>query len=174
MKTSHGGSTANGKRKSRRPLDCKKPLHLVLKSSKAVGQYNLLRTPHRTKVKALLYKQAQKFGVRIHSYANVGNHLHICLRFSSRKAFQNFLRSAAATIARVVTKARKGKVFGKFWDGLAFSRVISSRREVHILKKYLVANQIEAKLGALARELFLEKRADWEERIFLTSKFSQL
>lgn len=102
----------------RRPLDARKPLHIVMRSSKARGQYNLLRTEHTNRVKKIFYKQAERFGVRIESFANVGNHVHLVVRFAKRRLVQNFLRTVAALVARAVTGAKKEmhlENFGMHW-----------------------------------------------------------
>lgn len=164
----HGGEKGVGKRKTLRPLDRAKPLHLVLRSSKAVGQYNFLSVNNRNRIESIVYKQAAKFGVRISKYANVGNHLHLMLKFSNRIGFQNFLKSVCAMIARFVTKARRGNAFGKFWDALAFTRIITSSKEVAVLIKYIAANQIEATRGRFERELYLKNRAGWELQLYST------
>ncbi len=161
---SHGGDLAKGRRKTRRPLDTKKPLHLVMRSSKASGALSLLK--HKIIVDKIIQKQARKFGVRIAAFANVGNHCHLLVRFSNRKAFQAFLISVTALIARAVTKASKGKPFGKFWDALAFSRVLKSSREFAIVRKYVAANVIEATKGREARYNFLASKYSWELRMY--------
>jgi REP element-mobilizing transposase RayT len=150
----------------RRPLDSRRPLHVVMRASKARGELNLLRAKHVLVVKRILYKQSKKFGVRIAAFANVGNHLHIMLQFSNRKGFQNFLRSASAMIARAITRARRGTSFGKFWDALAFSRIVTSNRERANLVKYIAANVIEAASGRISRNKFLNRKANWELKLY--------
>lgn len=165
-RTTHSGSLAKGKRKERRPLETKKALHLVMRASKATGKLNMLRTEHRTHVEKTVRRQATKFGIRIASFANVGNHLHILLRFSHRRSFQQFLKSSTAMIARIVTKARKGNPFGKFWDALAYSRIVRTAKEIAIVRKYVAANVIEASLGKVARDTFLKEKSSWEEKLY--------
>jgi len=164
--TAHGGEINRGKRKVRRPFDTKKPLHLVMGSSKARGSLNLLRVEHRLTLEKILRKQSKKFGVKIERYANVGNHLHFLLRCSNRKNFQAFLKSIAAMIARAVTKARRGRPFGKFWDALAYTRIVISKKALAIARKYIEANHIEAKEGTAKREEFLSHRSAWERRLY--------
>ena len=167
LSLSHGGDLAKGKRKTKRPLDTKKPLHLVMRSSKATGALSLLK--NKSIVDKIIQKQARKFGVRIAAFANVGNHCHLLLRFSNRKAFQAFLVSVTALIARAITQACKGKPFGKFWDALAFSRVLTSKRELTVCHKYIAANVIEAQFGTKARQEFLSRQAPWEKGLFKQS-----
>ncbi len=164
-KLTHGGEVSKGKRKTRRPLDTKKPLHLVMRSSKAKGQLSFLSSRNKILVERIIQKQSAKFGVRVAAFANVGNHLHLLVRFSKRRGLQAFLISITALIARAITKARKGNIFGKFWDALAFSRVLTSSREVALAAKYVRANQIEATQGYLARKHYLSQRSAWEQKV---------
>jgi hypothetical protein len=151
----HGGAKSNGRRKEFRPLSTKDSIHLVLKSSRAKGIYSFLYKENPNQVKHLLYKQARKFFVKITHYANVGNHLHLEVKITARKEFQQFLRSVTCLIARKVTGARRGKKFGRFWDNLAFTRVLKSFAEHRILNIYIMANQLEAIGGHEARSWFL-------------------
>jgi hypothetical protein len=57
-------------------------------------------------------------------------------------------------VARAVTRARRGHSFGKFWDALAFSRVLRSKFELQVLDRYLSANVLEASFGREVRKLF--------------------
>ena len=150
---SHGGDKSRGKRKVRRPLDSRFPVHLILRSEAAKGALSLLRQQNRI-YKLVMFK-ADTFHVKIEGYANVGNHLHIKARFKNRASFQNFLRTIAALIARVVTGARRGHAFGKFWSALAYTKVVKVWQQEKRLDKYIVANNIEAQHGAAARTKFL-------------------
>ncbi|MCM2281455.1 MAG: transposase [Bdellovibrionaceae bacterium] len=155
---SHGGAKSTGRRKLRRPLDKKRPLHVVLKSSKAKGALSLRCAARRTKIETLVRAQAARKGVAIHSYANVGNHLHLLVSFTERKRFQDFMRLISGLIARLVTGACRGRPFGKFWDHLAFSRVVVGHRALAYMRDYVFANQLESILGRWEREEFLKER----------------
>ena len=61
------------------------------------------------------------------------------------------MREVAGLIARAVTGARKGKVFGRFWDALAHSRVVTGLRDLRNVLDYVFVNQIEGNFGAGAR-----------------------
>ncbi|MDZ4662202.1 MAG: transposase [Pseudomonadota bacterium] len=139
----HGGSLAINRRKVIRPLDTKKPLHIVLKSDKAKGKLSLLN--HQGYIGACLKKLSTKFRISIYEKAIVGNHLHLLIRGKTRKELQNFFRTIAALIARHVTKARRGKPFGRFWTYLLFSRLLTSwKKEFDKVKAYIVKNTLEA------------------------------
>ena len=130
-------------------------MHLVLRSARARGELSLLRPRNVARVHALLDAQAKRHHMKIFEYVNMGNHLHIKLRCFSRESFQAFLKSFTAMAARKVTGARKGRAFGKFWDGLAFTRMVGSRFEERVLGKYFIANEYERELVKAVREIFL-------------------
>ena len=152
-RSSLGGETSKGHRKLRRPLDRKRPIHLVLKSSHAKGALSMLSRRNRLEVKRIFQQRARQFGVTIHGFENMGNHIHAALTFRRKEEFQNFLRTVSALIARHVTGARKGNPFGKrFWDHLAFTRVVTGLRSWKGLLGYLKKNQIEREGGQAARK----------------------
>ncbi|MDZ4660092.1 MAG: transposase [Pseudomonadota bacterium] len=139
----HGGEIGVGKRKGRRPLDVRKPLHVVLRSEKAKGRLSLRN--HQTAINKILKRFAEKSRVSIYQKAIVGNHIHLLIRAKTRKEIQNFFRTIAALIARHVTNARKGKPFGRFWSYLIFSRLLSSwGKEFEKVRAYIVKNTLEA------------------------------
>jgi len=140
----HGGELNKGKRKLYRPIDSKRALHVTMRSSKARGAYSLMRPLHRKEVERRLYQYAERFGVRVFKYANGGNHLHILLKPGSRRGFQNFLRTFAGVIPRLVTQARKGKAKGKFWDALAYSKLVTFGRQFKNTSNYIFRNTLEA------------------------------
>jgi hypothetical protein len=158
-KTEHGGAINGkdrriGKRKVQRPFDRKKPLFLTLKASCAIGRLSMRNFYRDVSIKELIDKVAKRTGTKIHNYSNNGNHLHLVASFPSRIAFQKFLRTITAMIARLVTGARKGKPFGKFWDALAHSKVVNGKRGFIDVMKYVDANIFEASYGHLARIAF--------------------
>jgi hypothetical protein len=146
-----GRDRRQGKRKVQRPFDRKKALLLTLKSSRAVGKFSMRVPRHRLQIEKLIHAEVAKAHAKLHSYANVGNHLHLVATFPSRAAFQKFLRTITSLIARMVTGARKGRPFGKFWDALAHTRVITGLKATQDVLWYVSANFIEAALGKKAR-----------------------
>jgi REP element-mobilizing transposase RayT len=99
----HGAGLRKGRRKLARPLDPRKSVHLVLRSSRAKGAWSMGRSDNERKIQRLLNRQARRFGIRIYQFANVGNHLHLLLRAPSREAFRDFLRTFSGLVARLVT-----------------------------------------------------------------------
>jgi REP element-mobilizing transposase RayT len=133
-------------------VSTRRPMHLVLTSHRARGPWSLRK--HDRTVREVLRRMARRFEVRIYDFANVGSHLHLVLRARRREAFQGFLRSFAGIVARRVTGARRARPIGPFFDGLAWSRVVSWGRDYWGLRHYVFRNQIEGDLGPRIREAF--------------------
>jgi REP element-mobilizing transposase RayT len=156
----YGGSllkTRKG-RSSGRPLDTKNTMHLILKSSKAVGEWSFRKSQNEKAIKVIIAKFAHRFGIKILSLANVGNHLHLQIKLSNRYTYTPFIRAITGAIAMAVTGKSKWdaasinanisngsstKMRLKFWDYRPYSRVIKSYRAYLNLKDYIQINQIE-------------------------------
>lgn len=154
---SHGGQALKKRRKVARPLVPGKITHVVFKSSKATGKMSFLT--HSQKVGARLRERAKRFHIKIHDWVNMGNHLHLKISCSDTYGLKMFLRTFAGLLARDLTGANKttGK-FGKFWDGLVYTRVLHSAFEELGLKGYFEANHRQREMGPLVRESYL---AQW-------------
>jgi REP element-mobilizing transposase RayT len=141
-KKSHGGANSEGRRKTARPLATKKPMHFIFRSSRAKGKWSFLN--HGDGVKNALEATAKRFHVKVHRFANVGNHIHLLVQAKRREDLQNFLRVFPQAVAFLVTKARKGHTIGKFWDALAFSRIVEWGRDWKTMVDYVSKNFLEA------------------------------
>jgi REP element-mobilizing transposase RayT len=161
----HGGVPKKPARKLERPLSRKDFIHLVLKSEKTKGSLSFLKRENDIVIRDILREKAHKFGEVIADFANVGNHLHIKIKVQSRDSFQQFLNAVTCLIARKIIGARRGKPFGKFWQALAFTRIIKSRLEELRLRGYFEANPEEAKHGYATREKFLNEFSAWMRRL---------
>ncbi len=163
-RTEYGGARAKGFRKLERPLSTKKWIHLVLKSDKAVGSLSFLNLKNKATVENLIKSKAKKFGVLIAELVNVGNHFHLKVKITSRESFGQYLRSVTSLIARTVTGAKRGKRFGRFWQGLAYTRILKTALEELRLRVYFNANRIEVSHSPLAREVYLKRFNRWVVR----------
>lgn len=158
-KLTHGGvipqkSKSKSKRKIKKPLIEGKITHVVFKSSKAKGDLSFYK--HKVIVNAILKERSKKYFIEIKDFVNMGNHLHLKVRFKNASYFKNFLRTFTALLARRITGARKGHSFGKFWDGLAYTRVLLTKFEELGLRAYFQANRIERDQGYSFRKLYLD------------------
>lgn len=126
----------------KRPVDSKKALHVVLRSSKARGQRSFKNSQHEGKIVDIVQKHAKKNNIRLYSYSNAGNHLHILLRAKERIDYVRFIRTITGLIARVVNSYQKLKE--KFWDGRPFTRIVHfGKRDFEQVKRYLLRNTLE-------------------------------
>ena len=160
----HGGDTRTRSRKIHRPLQPGLNHHLVLRSGRARGAWSFLHRRNRSRVERLIYMQAAHQGIHIDRLANVGNHLHLIVLFRDSLTFKRFLKAIGGLIVRVVTGARKGHALPtvrhaasgagstgsapsarrKFWDGLAYTRLVTWGRELTAVRAYLAKNRCEA------------------------------
>lgn len=149
-RTEHGGERGRGRRKLERPVSTRRPMHVVLTSHRARGPWSLRK--HDRAVRDILRSMARRFDIRIYDFANVGSHLHIVLRARRRDAFQGFLRSFAGIVARRITGARRAHPSGRFFTGLAWTRVVNWGRDFLGLRHYVFRNQIEGAEGSRIRQ----------------------
>lgn len=154
-RSTHGGEKSLGLRKEERPLSKSCPIHLILKSKKAYGNLSFFSPKNKAWLENLIRSKAKKFFVSIDDFVNMGNHLHLKIRIQDRQSFQQFLKSIVNLIARKLTGARKGHKFGRFWDGLAYTRILRSEFERLQLSGYFQANRIQKQRGLKEREKFL-------------------
>jgi hypothetical protein len=138
----HGGDVRRGKRKIARPLSTRQPLHLVLRSSQATGSRSFLK--HKGVIHLLLKDTAERYGIKVFRYENVGNHLHVVIQGKRRAFLRAFLRVFPQRVMFAVTGARKGNPQGRFFDRIIYSRVVTWGREFETLMRYMGKNLLEA------------------------------
>ncbi|MBL7669765.1 MAG: transposase [Bdellovibrionaceae bacterium] len=97
-------------------------MHLTLRSSKAKGDRSFRYDKNRIKkLEVVIQTQAQKFGVEICGFANVGNHIHMLVKPSYRSGFKSSLKAISGIIARIALGAERGNAKTSeaargFWD----------------------------------------------------------
>ena len=130
-----GGDLNKGKRKTARPLSCKRPIHLVLKCK---SSWNLRL--ERKRVNALASKYSKKFGVQIYKKSVQKDHFHLVISISNPHSYKKFIRSLTAALARQLGKG--------IWKLSPFSRVLSWGRDFKAVMAYVEQNELEA-LGVI-------------------------
>jgi hypothetical protein len=138
-------------RQGPRPLVTRDSMHLVLRSSKAVGQWSFKRPHHAAAIRRIVSKFAGKYGVKIFSQANVGNHLHLHIQLTNRYTYRPFIRAITAAIAMAVTGASRWRPLNamtktgkaRFWDYRPFTRVMPGYRAFLRLRDYIRINMLE-------------------------------
>jgi REP element-mobilizing transposase RayT len=119
-------------------------MHIVLRSSRAQGAWSMLGAK-RERVDALVRQVAARHGQRLYRYANVGNHLHLLVKTPSRRAFQRFLKDLTGSLAILITGAKNSSPLkGRFWDRLAYTRIVSWGRDFKNIELYFIKNLFEA------------------------------
>lgn len=141
----HGGELARGKRKNRRPLCPKRPLHLVLKA-RSSNLYN-----NSSWIEKDARRLALKFHLTVYSLAVNFDHIHFALRIPGRRQYAAFLRSFTGLLAR--------KLGAGLWKLLPFTRVLAWGKDFRQVLAYLRKNREEA-----AGERPYEKRIDRDAR----------
>jgi REP element-mobilizing transposase RayT len=142
---SYGGELRKkAKNRGFRPLSSKDSIHVVLRSSQAKGEWSFRAGNNATKLKTFIEKMSNKYGVKILSAANVGNHLHLHVRIPNRTLYKSWIRGLTAGIAIIITKMNKfKKLQTRFWDYRPFTRVVQSFKAMLNLKDYIEINQFE-------------------------------
>lgn len=120
---------------------------------KSEATRNVQAPANAKRVSAIISKFAKKFRVRVVQFENVGNHVHLLIQSGRREDFRSFMRTIPAQIATTVTGAKKGNALKpitttaepkrKFWDSLAYSRVVHWGRDLLGLRHYLTKNAFE-------------------------------
>lgn len=143
-KEAFGGDllTTRAERARRRPLSTKQSMHIVLRSTQAKGEWSFRKQPQL--IERLIHKYAKRYGVKVFSFANVGNHIHMHVRLGSRFTYPAFIRALTGAIALAVTGANKfRKLTRRFWDRRPFSRIVTSYRAFRNMQDYVRINKLE-------------------------------
>lgn len=150
-KSAYGGEllkTRKGRSRPR-PLDTRGTMHLILKSSKARGEWSFRRPKNDAKIRELTERFAAKHGIKVLSLANVGNHLHFHIKLTNRFTYRSFIRAITAAIAMAITGASRWKPLkreakDRFWDYRPFTRVVAAGLKSFLtLRDYLRINELE-------------------------------
>ena len=176
----YGGSlrTTRRSRETPRPLAVKKSMHVVMRSSLAKGSRSFQSGRNAKKIAELIRIHAARNHVRVFSFANVGNHIHLHIQLSYRKGYARFIRALTSAIAmhvmgwnrwtggkaRVRAQTQQGNTLAqdsadsasaaspqRFWDFRPYTNVVTSWTGFLRLKDYVQINQFEA--GGLPRSM---------------------
>lgn len=135
-KSDFGGSLSLGKRKSKRPLSTKKPMHLVLKSGKAKGAFAF--RPSDQKMKMLVVKMANKFEIKLYTCSLNWSHAHLVIRIPGRRQYNSFIRALTGAMV-LKLGAAKG-----FFTLRPFTKVGTWGRQMRNWLNYSDKNEMQA------------------------------
>lgn len=149
---SYGGQLRNTRkgRSGGRTLTTQSSIHLVLRSSKAIGEKSFLKPRNKEKIREIIKKHAEQNHIFIIKMANVGNHLHLQVRLFKRHSYFRFIRSITGAIALFILKADKNTKVVKthsdrFWDYRPFTRIITGFKDFIGLRDYIAINELEGR-----------------------------
>ena len=142
-------------------------MHFILKSKRAVGRNSFGHSRNLRAVNTLVEDRCKKYGVKLISYSNNFNHLHMLIKFPSRPIYLRFVRAITAALAMLITRTKKNaRSLVKFFDERPFTRIVRGLKAYKIAWDYIRLNQLEAAgvipyqkarlkdLGELERSLF--------------------
>ena len=161
LRTEHGGSLCQGKRKELRPITTKKAMHLVFRSDNATKELSFLK--HEGLVRRLIKENAKRFYVQVYEVSINSNHLHFLVRPKSREGFKNFLRAFTGILARKMLKGKPS--LSHFWSSTIYSRIIYWGRAFKIAQNYVLQNTLEAR-GLIA---YQPRRTKQRKTVALTT-----
>lgn len=164
MQNTFGGDLLRGKRKSKRPLCTKRPIHLVLKAENLAARFpGISFVKVRAKVDGILRKQAHQHGVVLAEHSVNFNHLHLSIRVNSRLCYVRFIRALTSHLVYSFSRHFGLNLKGLFelrpftrvveW-GRAFRRLISYIRQNH---EESFGNDVTGRWGKKLRS-----RSHWE------------
>jgi len=173
-----GSKLGRAHARGKRPFSRKLAVHVVLRSSQAMGARSLLRQGRLVDV--ALFEEASKQRVTVHGAANAGNHMHLLVQAPSRNHLSAFLRAVSGRIAMIATGARKGaplknqspalrqvgaRLAGRtrFWDQRPFTRLVSLGNDFTSVLAYISLNSTE--MAGFTRLQIRQMFAEIRERL---------
>lgn len=137
---SFGGSLLFGKRKEKRPLSTKKPMHLILKSEKASAQLSFVN--HRRIIENIFYKLSTRYGVKVAKLAVNFNHIHVVIHFKSIHSYKSWIRHLTAEMVREISRRTQSLLKG-FFTHRPFTRILEWGKDYRNALDYLDLNLME-------------------------------
>ncbi len=135
-----GGQLLQNKRKSKRPLSIKAPIHLVIKSEKAKG--NLSFVNHQSAIIRAISAVSKKWNITICDQAVNFNHVHFVIRIRSESDYRSWIRELTSKVVRLIS-VKSGTKIAQFFDLRPWTRILSWGRDYKNALNYLVLNQME-------------------------------
>jgi REP element-mobilizing transposase RayT len=149
-----GGEHIQGKRKSKRPLSTKLPIHLVLRASRS----KVFR-PGNQSLEKLIYRVAKESGIKIYEMALNWSHIHFVIKIHSRESYVKFVRVLNSKLALAVLKSSNAANSEKLFALRPFTRILKWGRDFRNALGYLGLNLFEA-AGWIRRE---KKQVTWRK-----------
>lgn len=136
-KKEFGGELLIGKRRAQRPLSCKKPIHLVLRSPQ-----NKVFTPNNKSLDKLIRKTALRFQIKIYDLALNWSHIHSVISIQHRSDYNKFIRALTSIMAQRIRSKLGSQI--RVFTLRPFTRILEWGRDLRNAFEYLVLNQLES------------------------------
>lgn len=136
-KKQFGGSLLVGKRKTKRPLSVKSPLHLILKA-----EHKRFFKPGNRSLEKLIHQQTKKFGIRIYDLSLNWSHIHMLIKLERRADYVRFIRSLTSVMAQKIRSQIPDLT--TVFSLRPFTRILSWGRDLKKCIDYIILNQFEA------------------------------
>lgn len=136
----YGGTLLAGKRKSKRPLSTKKPIHIVIRSN-----HKSIFNPSNQSLDQLIRTQTEKFHIRLYDFALNWSHIHLLIRIKDQQNYVRFIRSLTAILSLRVRQYQKTQTSIKTFTLRPYSRIIEWGKDFKGVQNYQALNQLEAR-----------------------------
>lgn len=135
LQKNFGGSLLKGKRKTKRPLSFKRPMHIVLKSTKAKGIYSFVN--HTRKIEEIISSTSQEKKIKVYGKAINFNHIHLVVQLSTEENYKSWIRLLPARITQEMNCQES------LFDLRPHSTIIEWGRQFQNVMDYQLLNQME-------------------------------
>lgn len=144
-----GDLLRNSHAKQDRPFSPGAAIPVVMRTR---GLFSLLKRGRRDRISQIVETHAKQQLVRVHRFANAGNHLHFLVECREQERFQNFLRAVSGAIALLV-KTEEGQIRTKsFWLQRPWTRLVAASGRAFVNAwRYVDLNEIEGGAWGITR-----------------------
>jgi REP element-mobilizing transposase RayT len=143
-KKEFGGSLLIGKRKTARPISVKKPMHLILKTTK-LSPFN----PTNYKLEKIIKQYALRYKITVYDFSLNWSHIHLTIKLPNRAAYFAFIKTVTAALINHLSKTL-GKNLKGLFDLRPYTKIITCKKQFESAIAYMDLNLPEA-LGIIKR-----------------------
>ena len=142
MYTEFGGRLLFKKRKSKRPLNAKKPTHLVLRLKDRIPSFF---NPHDRNLKNLFLTLAEKNEVKVYHLVFNHTHCHCVIKFKHSQNYIRFIRELTSRLVAYFSKQIKVNL-KRIFDSRPWTRIIQWGKDFMNITNYMKKNEKESGL----------------------------
>jgi REP element-mobilizing transposase RayT len=132
--------------RGRRTISIRYSMHLILRSTRAIGVWALNYGGNRALVEQVIAKHASAAEIEIFELGISYNHFHLRLKCPSREQYYHFIRAVAGEIALKIKRIANGaanKIKQNFWSERPLSSIAANPNYLLNLINYIKMNDIE-------------------------------